>query len=154
MSQNIFKNCVLQAFCKTCWCLFLYVKAILYIFSLLHLLLKSRSECIFYSSSFRSIIDFTWVKGMILYLYLSRSFPMSWLFISGVQSIDASVTATILPMNIQGWFPLGLTGLISLQSRGLSRVFSSTTVQKHQFFGTQPSLWANCHIRTWPLEKP
>ena len=68
----------------------------------------------------------------------SGSFLMSWLFVSGGQSIGAS--ASVLPMNIQDWFPLGLTGLISLQSKRLSRVFSNTTVQKHQFFGTQPSL--------------
>ena len=71
---------------------------------------------------------------------------------SGGQNIGAS--APVLPMNSQGWFPLGLTGLISLQSRGFSRVFSSTTVQKHQFLGAQPSLWSNAHIRTWLLEKP
>ena len=82
----------------------------------------------------------------------SGSFPMSWLFASGGQSIETS--ASVLPMNIQGWLPLGLTGLISLLSKGLSRVFSSTTVQKHQFFGTQPPLWSNSHIRTWLLEKP
>ena len=58
------------------------------------------------------------------------------------------------PMNIQGWFPLGLTSWISLQSRGLSRVFSSTTIQTYQFFGAQPSLWSNSHIHTWLLEKP
>ena len=62
--------------------------------------------------------------------------------------------ASFLPKNIQDWSPLGWTGWISLQSKGLSRVFSNTTVQKHQFFGTQPSLWANCHIHTWLLEKP
>ena len=62
--------------------------------------------------------------------------------------------SSILPMNIQDWFPLGLTGLISLQSKGLSRVFSNTTVQKHQFFCAQPSLWSNSHIHTWLLEKP
>ena len=62
-------------------------------------------------------------------------------------------SASVLPMNIQAWFPLGLIGLI-LQSKGLSRVFSSTTVQKHQFFSAQPSLWSNSHIHTWPLEKP
>ena len=73
-----------------------------------------------------------------------RSFPMSQLFTKGGQSIGAS--ASVLPMNIQGWFPLELTGLISLQSKGLSRVFSSTTVQKRQFFDTQPSLWSNSHI--------
>ena len=70
----------------------------------------------------------------------SGSFPMSPLFASGGQSIGAS--ASVLPMNIQGWFPLGLTGLISLQSKGLSRVFSNTTVKKYQFFGIQPSLWS------------
>ena len=80
------------------------------------------------------------------------SFPMSWLFASGDQSIGAS--ASVFPMHIQGWFPLGLTGLISLLSRGLSRVFSNTTVQKHQLFGAQPSLWSNSHICTWLLEKP
>ena len=63
-------------------------------------------------------------------------------------------SASILPMHIQGWFPLGCTGWISLQSKGLSRVFSSTTVQKHQFFGAQASLWSRCHTCTWLLEKP
>ena len=84
----------------------------------------------------------------------SGSFLRSRLIASSGQSIGASVSASILPMNIQGWFPLGLTGLIPLLSEGLSRVFSSTPVQKHQFFGTQPSLWSNCHIHTWLLEKP
>ena len=82
----------------------------------------------------------------------SESFPMSRLFASGDQSIGAS--ASVLPMYIQGWFPLGLTGLISLLSKGLSRVFSNTIVQKHQFFSVQPSLWSNSHICTWLLEKP
>ena len=82
----------------------------------------------------------------------SESFPMSWHFTSGGQSIGASASASVLPMNIQGWIPLGLTGLISLLSKGLSRVFSSTTVQKHQFLGAQPSLWFNSHICTWLLE--
>ena len=63
-------------------------------------------------------------------------------------------SASVLPMNIQGWFPLGLTGLISLLSKGLSRVLSSTTIWKHQFFGAQPSSQSNSHIPTWPLEKP
>ena len=85
----------------------------------------------------------------------SGSFPMSWPFASGGQkSIGVSVSKWVLPMNIQDWFPLGLTGLISLLSKGLSRVFSNTVVRKHQFFGAQPSLWSNCHIRTWLLEKP
>ena len=72
----------------------------------------------------------------------SGSFPVSQLFPSGSQSIGASASASVLPITIQDWFPLGLTGLISLQSKGLSRVFSNTAVQKHQFFGTQPSLWS------------
>ena len=72
----------------------------------------------------------------------SGSFLMSWLFSSGGQSIGPSTSASVLPMNIQGLFPLGLTGWISLQSKGLSRVFSNTTFQKHQFFGAQPSLWS------------
>ena len=79
----------------------------------------------------------------------SGSFLMSRLFVSGGQSIGAS--ASVLPINIQHWFPLGLTGFISLLSKGLSRVFSSTTVQKHQFLGTQLSLWSNSHIHTWLL---
>ena len=84
----------------------------------------------------------------------SRSFPMSQFFASGSPSIGASASASVLPVNIQDWFPLGLTGWISLQSKGLSRVFSNTTVQKHQFFSTQLSLWSNSHIHTWLLEKP
>ena len=74
----------------------------------------------------------------------TRSFPVSQLFPSGAQSIGASTSASVFPVNIQGWFPLGLTGLILL-SMGLSKVFSSTTVWKHQFFSTQPSLWSNSH---------
>ena len=84
----------------------------------------------------------------------SGSFLMSHLFASGVQSIGTSASASILPMNIQSWFPLGLTGLISLQSSGLSRVFSSTIIQKCQFFGAQPSLSSSSCICTWLLEKP
>ena len=83
-----------------------------------------------------------------------RVFVMSWLFVTGGQSIGVSPSASVLLMNIQDWFPLGLTSLISLLSKGLSRVFSSTAVQRHQFFGAQPSLWSNSHIRTWLLEKP
>ena len=78
----------------------------------------------------------------------SGSFLMSHFFASGGQSIGASTSASVLPMNIQDWFPLGLTGLISLQSKGLSRVFSNTKVQKHQFFSIQPSLWSRSHIYT------
>ena len=84
----------------------------------------------------------------------SGSFPKSWLFASSGQSIGVSASASVLPMNIQDGFPLGLTGWISLQSKGLSRVFSNTTVQKHQFFGAQLSSQSNSHIHTWPLEKP
>ena len=83
----------------------------------------------------------------------SGSFPMSRLFTSGGQSIGGSALASVLPVNIQGWFSLGLTGLISLQSKGLLRVFSCITVQKYQFFVAQPSLWSNSHIYTWLLEK-
>ena len=72
----------------------------------------------------------------------------------GGQSIRPSASASVLPTNIQDWFPLGLTGLISLLFNGLSRIFSNTIVQKHQFFSAQLSLWSNSHIHTWPLEKP
>ena len=84
----------------------------------------------------------------------SGSFPVSQLFTSGGQSVGASASASVLPMNIQDWFPLGLTGLISFQSKALSRVFSNTTVQKHQSFGIQSSLCSNSDIHTWLLEKP
>ena len=84
----------------------------------------------------------------------SRSFPMNQFFTSSGQSIEASLSLSVLPMNIQDWFPLGLTGWISLLSKGLSRAFSSTTLQKHQFFSTQLSLWSDSHIHTWLLEKP
>ena len=73
---------------------------------------------------------------------------------SSHQVAGASVSSPFFQMNIQSWFSLGFTGLISLLSKGLSSVFSNTTVQKHQFFGTQPSLWSNSHIRTWLLKKP
>ena len=78
---------------------------------------------------------------------------MSQFFASGGQSIGASASASVLSMKSQGWFPLGLTGLISLQSKGFSRVFSSTSIEKHQFFGAQPSSQSNSHIHTWLLEK-
>ena len=84
----------------------------------------------------------------------SGSFLMSQLFPSGGQSIGVSTSSSLLPMNIRDLFPLGLTGLISLQSKRLSRVFSNTTIWKHQFFGTQLSLWSNSDICTWLLEKP
>ena len=82
----------------------------------------------------------------------SGSFPMSCFFVSDGQSIGAS--ASVPTVNTQGWFPLELTGLISLLFKGLSRAFSSTTTQKHQFFSAQPSLWSSSHIHTWLLEKP
>ena len=84
----------------------------------------------------------------------SGSFPMNQLFASSVQNIEASASASVLRMNIQDWFLLGLIVFISLLSKELSRVFSNTTVQKHWFIITQPSLWSNSHIHTWLLEKP
>ena len=87
-------------------------------------------------------------------LLLPSVFPSKKAFASGSQSIGASALAPVLPMNIQGWFSLGLTGLISLLSKELSRVFSSTTVWKHQFCSAQLSLWSNSHIHAWLLEKP
>ena len=83
----------------------------------------------------------------------SGSFQMCQPFASGGQSVGVSALASFLPMNTQDWSPLGWTDWISLQSKGLSRVFSNTTVQKHQFFGAQISLQSNSHIHTWPLEK-
>ena len=84
----------------------------------------------------------------------SGSFQMSQLFASGDQSIEVSASTSVLPVNTQDWWSsLGWTGWISLQSKGLSRVFSNTTVQKHQFFGAQLSIWSNSHILTWLLEK-
>ena len=84
----------------------------------------------------------------------SASFPMSQLFAWGGQSIRVSAVASILPMNTQDWSPIEWTSWVFLQSKGLSRVFSNTTVQKHQFFGTQPSSQFSSHIHTWLLEKP
>ena len=98
-----------------------------------------------------SVIPFS---SHLLSFPASGSFPMSQFFESGDQSIGASASASVLPMNIQDWFPLGLTGWIFLQSKGLSRVFSNTTLQKHQFFSAQLSLWSNSPILTWLLEKP
>ena len=84
----------------------------------------------------------------------SGSFPRRQFFTSSGQSIGVSASASVLPTNTQDWSPLEWIGWISLQSKGLSRVFSNTTVQKHQIFGTQLSSQSNCHIHTWPLEKP
>ena len=77
-----------------------------------------------------------------------QSLPVSWVFISSGQGIGASASAPVFSMNVQSWFPLGLAGLISLLSKGILRVFSNITVQKHQFFSAQPSLWSSCHIHT------
>ena len=82
------------------------------------------------------------------------SFLMSWLFTSGSQSIGASTSASVLPMNNQDWFPLGVNGLTLFLSKGLSRVFFNTTLRKHQFFSAQPFLWSNSPIHTWRLAKP
>ena len=84
----------------------------------------------------------------------SQSFPVNQHFAWGGQTFGVSASASVLPMNTQDWFPLGWTGWISLQSKGLKRVFSNTTVQKHQFFSAQLSSQSNSHIHTWPLEKP
>ena len=84
----------------------------------------------------------------------SGSFPMSQLFMSGGQSVRVSASASVLPMNSQDWFPLGLNGWIFLQSKGLSRVFSNNTAKKHQFFSAQISLWSTSPIHPWLLETP
>ena len=103
-----------------------------------------------------SVIPFS---SCLQYFPASGSFPVSQLFTSGGQSTGASASVPVLPMNIQGWFSLGLTGLVSMHSKGHSRVFSNTTVWKHlffrthQFFSSHP-LWSNSHIHTWLLEKP
>ena len=94
------------------------------------------------------------LSSCLLSFPASGPFPMSRFFTPSSQSIVALAPASVLPMNIQGWFPSGLTGLISLPSKGLSGVFSNTTVQNNQFFGVQPSLWSSSHIYTWLPEKP
>ena len=96
-----------------------------------------------------SVVPFSYLQSFPA----SGSFPVSQFFTSGSQSIGVSALASVLPVNIQDWFPLGWTCWISLQSKGLSRVFSNTTVQKHQSFIFQPSLWSSSHFHTWPLEK-
>ena len=96
-----------------------------------------------------SVIHFSFLQSFPV----SGSFQMSQLFLSGGQNIGVSASTSVLPMNILDWFPLGWTGWISLQSKWLSRVFSNTTVQKHQFFSAQLSSKSNSHIHTWPQEK-
>ena len=91
-------------------------------------------------------------SSCLQYFPASGSFQMSQFFTSGDQSIRVSASTSVLPMNTQGWFPLGWTGWISLQSKGPSRVFSNTTVQRHQFFGAQLSSQSNSHIYTWLWE--
>ena len=102
-----------------------------------------------------------WYQGPVIpFFSCLQSFPASGYFLkskfftSDGQSTGVSASASVLPVNIQDWFPLRLIGLISLQSKGLSRIFSNTTVQKHQFFSVQLSLWSNSHIHSWLLEKP
>ena len=103
----------------------------------------------FHPKTSSSVIPFS---SHLQFFPASGSLSMSQFFTSGGQSIGVSASALVLPMNAQDWFPLGLTGWISLLSKSLSRVFSNTTVQKHQFFGAQLSLWSNSHIHTWLLE--
>ena len=109
-------------------------------------------------SSFSAITNLA--SFTVSYHFCLQSLPSIRVFFQWVsplhqvaQSIEASASALVLQVNTQDWFPLGLTGLISLQSKGLSRVFSSTTIWKHECFDTQSSLWSNSHIRTWLLEK-
>ena len=103
----------------------------------------SRQWC--HPSISSSVIPFT---SCLQSFPASGSFPMSQFFASGGQSIAASASASVLPMNIQDWFTLGLTGLISLQSKEISKVFSNAIIQKHQFFHAKPSLWSKSHIHT------
>ena len=93
----------------------------------------------------------SWYPSVLNLSQHPGTFPMSQLFASDGQNTGVSASASVLPMSIQGWFPWRLTGLIPLQSKGLSGVFSSTTVQKHQFFDTLPSLQSSSHSHTWPL---
>ena len=118
------------------------IPVLLYLSELAQIHVHWIGEAIYISSS---VFSFSCLQS----LPASGSFPMRRLFTSDGQSIGASASATVLPRNIQSWFPLGLNDLISLMSKGLSRVFSSITVQKNQFFRTQPSLWSNFHIHTW-----
>ena len=114
--------------------------------SVLHYLLEFAQIHVHWVSDANRLIPCFPLLFLLRSFPASRFFPMSWHFTSGGQSIRASASASVLPMTIQGWFPLGLTGLISLQSKGLSRVFSSTTIQKHQFFSTQPSLYTAYYL--------
>ena len=110
--------------------------------------------------SIESVMPFNYLIHCCPLLLLPSIFPSFRVFSNESvlhirwPSIGVSASASVLPMNIQDWFPLGLTSLICLQSKGLSRVFSNTAVQKHQFFSAQLSLWSNSHIYTWLLERP
>ena len=119
-------------------------------------------QCFYLTISFSAPSHPTTFSSCLQSFPSSGSFSMSWLFTSGSQRIGASASAPVLSMNIHGWvsleltvwFPLGLNGLVSFLSKGLSRIFSNTTSKKLQFFSTQPSLWSRSHIHTWLLEKP
>ena len=119
----------------------------------------TNSRSLFKHLSIESVIPSNHLILLIPFSSCLQSFPesgffqMNQLFASGGQSIEVSASTSVLPMNTQDWSPLGWTGWISLQSKGLSRVFSNTTVHKHQFFGAQLSSQSNSHIHTWLLEK-
>ena len=120
----------------------------------------TNSQSLLKLMSIESVMPSNMPSSVVLFSYhlqslpASGSFQMSHLFASGGQSIGLSASSSVLPMTIQDWFPLAWTGWISLQSKGLSRVFSNTTVQKHQFFSTRLSSSSSSHIHTWLLEKP
>ena len=120
----------------------------------------TNSQSLLKLMSIGSVIPPTFSSSVIPFSSCLQSFPasgsfhMSQLFASGGQSIGVSASVSFLPMNIQDWFLLIWTSWFSLQSKGLSKVFSTTTVQKHQFFGAQPSSQSKSHIHTWPQEKP
>ena len=120
------------------------------LFTISHSLLKLMSIESVIPSSHLPVIPFS---SCLHSCPASGSFLMSQLFTSGAQSIGVSASSSVLPMNTQDWSPLGWTGWISLQSKGLSGIFSNITVKKYQFFSTQPSLWSNSHIHMWLLKK-
>ena len=114
-----------------------------------------------WNAAHRASLSFTISKCLLKFMSIELVLPYNHLFLpmsqplaSGGQNVAASASASVLPINIQSWFPLGLTGLISLLSKRLSIVFSSTTIWKHKSFGVQPYLWSNFHIQIWLLEKP
>ena len=118
----------------------------------------TNSQSLLKLMSIESVMPSNHSSSVVPFSYRLQSFPasgslqMSQFFASGEWSLRVSASASVFPMNIQDWFSLGWTGWMSLQSKGLSRVFSNTTVQKHQFFGTQPSSQSYSHIHTWPQE--